>query len=103
MPSGDGATICGLSQGQTGSGMGGEGLDGVFQHPTLLGIYGCRLKSSYIPLERMTWEWGVGSQWEVWVKRHFVIAIMETPSICSLGNWRRQVVRRKHRLLILTL
>lgn len=29
MPSGDGATICGLSQGQTGSGMGGEGLGGA--------------------------------------------------------------------------
>lgn len=54
------------------SGMGGEGLDGVFPHPNLLGIYGCRLKSSYILLERMTWEWGVGSQWEVWVKKHFV-------------------------------
>lgn len=77
MPSGDGATICGLSQGWTGSGMGGEGLGEVFQHPKLLGIYGCRLKSSYILLERMTWERGVGSQWahaqwEVQVKKYFV-------------------------------
>lgn len=29
MPSGDGATICELSQGRTGSGMGGEGLGGA--------------------------------------------------------------------------
>lgn len=66
--------------------MGGEGLGGVLQHPDLLGINGCRFKSSYIPLERMTWEWGVESQREVWVNKHFISCHHEDLKHLFLGE-----------------